>query len=479
MKSLSIRVRLTLWYAASFAAMLVVFCVLIDALLHERLLARTNFELEEELHELVLEVGLAPTREELIRQLDLRFSEHDAFEFQVQDQSRALLFASRGSSHVKFPVPVGIADHSNALENVDFPQLGLTRIASQQIAESPDRLVVQAAIPLERNLAELRDLRRLFLTIGPVMFLIAVAGGYALARRSLRPVDEMTRSAARITAADLDERLAVVNPWDELGRLGTTLNQMLDRLHLALNEMRNFTADAAHEFRTPLCVIRSSAEVALTTPRDAAYYKENLHGILAETERLTALSNQLLVLAREDAGLAETALGPVDCGDLLDGIAGDLEAMCEEKQLNLSRSGLSTAVVHGDSDRLRRVFVNLLDNAIKYTPPGGSVAIEMESECGMVRITVCDTGIGIPEEDLPRVFDRFYRSDASRTRETGGAGLGLAICKAIVERHKGRIELRCRDSHGLMVCVWLPVLKTVNPFDKRITDGYVHSEAFA
>jgi heavy metal sensor kinase len=295
------------------------------------------------------------------------------------------------------------------------------------------------------------------LAIGPLMILVSIGGGYWLATRSLRPVDQMTQTAARITAQQLDSRLEVANPHDELGRLALTFNALLDRLERSFTELRKFTADAAHEFRTPLAVIRTSLEVALRSPRTPGYYETCLQAVAEENERLTSLANQLLLLAQEDAGLTDNVAEPVDLADLVERVKNDLEPLADEKSQVIRCELAADIWVDGDSQALRRVCLNLLDNALKFTPAGGEIELRLKTALGKAELTIADTGPGIAAEHLPHIFERFYRVDSSRNRETGGAGLGLAICRAIVVRHGGEIRLTS-DHQETSVRVELPLM---------------------
>lgn len=454
----SLRQRLTLWYAGSLIVLLAVFGGLIDALMYERLLSRTDFELDEELHELVLEVNLSHDRHDLLRQLQLRFSDHNSFEFQVLTDSEERIFQSRNLSPLMLPAPQ-LESNRPHFSTAQLPVLGDSRIASQRIVSAQGPLTVQVVMPLGRYLAELRDLRRLMLTVGPLMTLLSIGGGYWLAGRSLNPVARMTSAAERITAEQLAERLEAANPHDELGRLAVAFNGLLDRLERSFLELRQFTADAAHEIRTPLAVIRSSAEVALHATRSSAYYQECLQTISEEIERLTSLSNQLLLLAREDAGLKDDLPQRVNITDLLEQVAHDLEPLADDGVLTIEYDLAREAWLLGDRERLRRVFLNLMDNAIKFTPSGGNILVRLIIDDADAEVTVRDTGFGIPPEHLPHIFDRFYRVDPSRNRESGGAGLGLAICRAIVNRHGGNITVESDIGSGTTVRVVLPVLQ--------------------
>jgi heavy metal sensor kinase len=425
MKNWPIRWRLTAWYAVCLAGTLLLFGALVDALMHQRLLSRTDFELDEELHEVALEATLAGSRTEFLRQLQLRFGDHKTYEFQVFDVQGQRLYTTAERDSASVPVPAEFDGETRQFQSARLPHLGDSRIASQQVPMPDGPLIIQVIFPLGGYVAELSDLRWLMLTVGPLMVLLSVAGGYWLARRSLAPVDQMSRSANRITAGQLDERLAIANPEDELGHLASTFNAMLDRLEGTITELRQFTADAAHEIRTPLAVIRSAAEVALHSPRSASYYQECLQSIAEDTNRLTTLSDQLLLLAKEDAGLAEHPLEDIDLTQLVEQVATDLEPLADEKSVTIIRQRSNPCQVRGDTQRLRRVFLNLVDNAIKFTPPGGEISISQTSRNGLAEVTVADTGCGVAASHIPHIFDRFYRHqsrDCSPPRRRDSSG---------------------------------------------------------
>ena len=453
---LPIRARLTAWYAASLSAMIFVFGLSIDGLMHDRLMTRTDAELDEELHELALEIEMAADRDDLLRQLDLRFGRHETFDFVVQTHDGDCVFSSRRLRDVPTALArtragVGTSHSSAALDGV-----GRCRIGARAVRGPDGPMSMAVVAPLSRYLAELQDLRWLLATVGPLVVLIALFGGWWLARRSLSPVDAMTAAAARITSERLGERLTSGHSEDELGRLASTLNAMLDRLQRSLDDTRRFTADAAHELRTPLAVIRSTAEVALRSRRSEEEYADCLHTVLDGTERLTSLSNQLLILAREDAGLHEEPQQSLDLAQVIQETAADLEPLAELRGVRLYFDQMKPTPVLADRERMRRVFVNLLDNAIKYTPGGGEVRLAIGVRDGRAEVLIRDTGIGIAAQHLPHIFDRFYRADASHDRATGGTGLGLAICRAIVASHRGEIQLSSEWSVGTEVRVILP-----------------------
>jgi heavy metal sensor kinase len=267
----------------------------------------------------------------------------------------------------------------------------------------------------------------------------------------------LRRSTQEITADHLSRRLPVVNPGDELGRLAQTINEMIGRLERSFAEVRRFTADASHELRTPLTAIRTEAEVALTRATTTADQQHLLGSILEECERLTRLTDQLLTLSREDAGVAPFVREPVDLQALVRGVAEIMRPLADARGLRPNVDCGDGVEVCGDGARLRQVFFNLLDNAIKYTPAGGEIGVRVERRSGEALVTVRDTGIGIPAEHLPRVFDRFYRVDKARSREQGGTGLGLSISRSIVAAHGGRIAVESFVGKGTTFTVILPL----------------------
>jgi heavy metal sensor kinase len=345
------------------------------------------------------------------------------------------------------------------------------RLLSRTVPGPDGPLILQVAAPLAADDRELSELLTVLILAGPLSLVFALGGGYVLARRALAPVDRMAAEADQITATRLDRRLDVINPADELGRLGATLNGMIARLERSFEEIRRFTADAAHELRTPLAVVRNVAEVALRSPREPEHYRRVLADILEEVERLTRLADQLLFLCREDAGLVRRAVGELRLDELVRGAVEHMAVVAEAKGLTLKTGELGACPVRGDADQLRRSLFNLLDNAIKFTPTGGTVRVSLERSDGIVHLVVSDTGVGIPAEHIPYVFERFYRVDPARGREIDGTGLGLAICRSIAEAHGGRIRIESDINIGTRAIVTLPVtppVPSVGPKDEPL-----------
>jgi heavy metal sensor kinase len=296
------------------------------------------------------------------------------------------------------------------------------------------------------------------LSIGlPLVVLLISLVGYIVAGRALRPVYEMARRASRIGVERLNERLDILNPEDELGRLGTAFNQTLERLQISFEQLNRFTADASHELRTPLTAIRSVGEVALQTSGDSAYYRDRIGSMLEEADRLTRLVESLLTMSRADAGRIPLQPSEFNLVELAREAATLLDVLAEEKNQVISVEGDAAVEVHADRLILRQALINLIDNAVKYSPRGGSIRVRVAELPGHALLEVQDNGPGIPEQHARKVFQRFYRVDRARSRADGGAGLGLSIVEWAVEAHGGVVQLRQDSGSGCTFSIRLPL----------------------
>ena len=463
MRRLGIRWQLSLWYGVFLSLLLLVFSGAVLLLMRHHLLTLTDAALNEELADLAGDIRRCPGLAEIPGELGVRYASHDGYEFQVSDGADAILFRSDQFGAVRLPVPDRPSRSDRPIvASLSLDRLGRWRVASRRIVgPSETALVIQAAISLRPNDTALRELATVLLLAGPLALSGALGGGYWLARQTLAPVDRMVATASEISASRLDRRLDAPNARDELGRLAATFNEMFARLQRSFEETRRFTADAAHELRTPLAVMRTEAEVALRAPRSPERDGRVLEDLLEEIDRLTRLVSQLLFLCREDSGVGEGEFRPVRVDELIRDVAEHMQVAAREKDVELRAVPASSAcLIRGAPDRLRQLLFNLLDNAIKFTAPGGIVSLEGESLDGKVRVVVADTGIGIPAEHLPRVFERFYRVDPARGRDTEGTGLGLAICRSIVEAHQGQIQIESVPRRGTRVIFDLPAAQS-------------------
>jgi heavy metal sensor kinase len=284
---------------------------------------------------------------------------------------------------------------------------------------------------------------------------LAIAGGYFLAGRVLAPVGAMAQKAREITAESLAKRLPVDNAEDEFGRLATVFNDTLARLQNAFERLRRFTADASHELRTPLTAMRSVGEVALQGTLDAVAYRDVIGSMLEEVDRLTRLVESLLILTRADSGKVQLASETLDLGGLAGHVIDQLRVLADEKQQELTLRAPIRVHAMADVTLIHHALMNLIHNAIKYTPNGGTISVAVNAKDGLAVIEVRDTGPGIPAAHQGRVFDRFYRVDTSRSRESGGVGLGLAIARWAVEANGGQIELASDVTDGSLFRVVL------------------------
>jgi heavy metal sensor kinase len=465
MKGLSIRWRLTLWYGLVLAIVLAIFGSAVYVTRRHELFNRADEALGGELDDISDDIQAAKDAAKLSQQLERRFARHDDYEFQVSRVGGPLFFQSDRLRPGRFTVPavssslkhLDFESVSLGTENITVDSLGHLRTMSRLVPGPDGPLVVQAATSLAPVDRELTDLVTVLLFAGPVALVCAIGGGYVLARQALWPVDRMVQTADQITATRLDRRIDVANPDDELGRLARTLNGMIARLERSFDEIRRFTADAAHELRTPIAVLRNEAEVALRQPREPEQYRAILEDQLEELERLSRLAERLLFLCREDARLVPIARQPVDLREVVVDVAEHMRLVAREKGVTLPAEGVAPCSVRGDEDLLRRLLFNLVDNAIKFTPAGGTVRIETIRGDAEAKIAIIDSGIGIAPEHLPHVFQRFYRVDSASGPDVDGTGLGLAIARSIAEAHGGSIAIESTVGEGTRAILTLPL----------------------
>ncbi len=484
MKPLSVRARLTLWYTGILAATLILLGGVAYALLLHGLWQDLDASLEGVAKTVVRTVAQPPAEpfpaemDQVLRQffgpnladkfyqfldprgrLDPRWPQLHGGNFRVSPQT--LQNATQGDATFE-TVP---GDGPYPVRIITAPVMFRGRLVN----------LLQVGLSLEGLYKARRRFLYTLAALLPLALLLAGTGGSLLARRALRPVDQMTRTARRIEAEHLAQRLEGANVDDELGRLARTLNEMLARLETAFAQVRRFSADASHELRTPLTVLKGEIEVALRSPREVAEYQRVLTSSLEEVERMSRLVEDLLLLSRADAGAIKWEKSPVELDRLVEEVAKQGDVLARERQVQVSIESLEPLIAQGDGQRLRQLLLNLVDNAIKYTPPGGQVRLAVravkpspatgdpatilagEGEAGCVDLTVQDTGIGISPEMLPRIFERFFRADEAHSRETGGAGLGLCIAKTIAEAHGGRIQVRSSPGAGSTFTVTLPL----------------------
>jgi heavy metal sensor kinase len=306
-------------------------------------------------------------------------------------------------------------------------------------------------------------IRMLLLVSIPVFLLCAAFGGYWMSRHALDPVNQIIRAAKNISAQNLSSRLEVPLTGDELQSLSETLNGMLERLEASFKKITQFTADASHELRTPVAVMRTRAELSLRRARSLDDYRDTVAQIHSELERTTELIEKLMFLARTDSGAEPIPFARVNLSEIVHDVCTQGSALAEGKQVAFHEDLPADPVwIQGDEHLLRRLFLILVDNAVKYTPADGTVEVSVQEKDGTAVGEIRDTGIGIAASDLPNIFERFYRADKARSRETGGTGLGLSIGRWIAEAHAGKIGVESSPGHGSTFQVRLPLSKNGN-----------------
>ncbi len=445
----SIRFRLTIWYALVLAAGLILFAGLIwislrHTLLHEvdQQLASQASGFEVFLKNELAEVPAPPLREEIAEFCGAlpRLSY-----LRVRSFDEKFAFSYPANSPVP---PMRNKASESAYTNIYWRQHAY-RAIYREIVTQDGRYAVEIGASLDTIHHILSLLEAMFFGLVPAVLVLSSLGSIWLSRRALKPVDAMTSAARAISIDNLSSRLPAPQTGDELQRLAEAWNTMLSRLEAAINKISQFAADASHELRTPLAIIHTSAELALRRMRSSEQYRESLEEITAETERMTQLVEDLLFLARSDSSSADMPLEPLDITQVLRDVCSELQAMAEFRRVNLRCTyGQNAAFVKGNRRALRRLFLVLLDNAIKYSEPGSEVLVLSRSDSGNPEVVIKDFGAGISAQDLPHIFERFYRSEEARTHSAGGHGLGLALAESIARRHNARISVTTSVGEG-------------------------------
>ena len=455
MKAIPIRKQLTAWYFLIVAAALIGFAIFALAVMRQSIYSTVDEQLEDHaraLQSLIANSDPAAVADELKKRGELQSGSQL---FQVSDSSGHFVYRSRVMQQVG--VPAGRPDQSRT-ENAEYDGLPLRMMTTTAVAGNLT-LVVQVAEPMDDFLEAVERFRTAMLLGIPVLLLAAAAGGYWMSTRAMRPVREITRAAQAITPQDLSQRVAEPQTGDELQQLAETLNNMLRRIETAVARITQFTADASHELRTPIALIRTRAEVTLDNPRTNDQYRSALREVLAESERTSALIENLMLLARSDTGSEVLHFERTDLCALARDASAQAQTLADAKQLAWKAVISDPPIwVNGDAQSLRRLLLILVDNAVKYTPHGGSISLTVRSDGKHAEIEVHDTGIGISEADLPHIFERFYRADKARSRDQGGTGLGLSIGRWIARAHGAEISAESSAGTGSSFIVRLPVV---------------------
>jgi heavy metal sensor kinase len=457
----SVRIRLTLWYAGVLALSLIAFALVIYYAAGSVFQERQDESLRSTAHtvasayveEFAETHSVAKAGQVVLAEITFpnRY-------VQLTDNAGQPIAASANLNGAAVSIPPAILSeaHTRGFSHASVNNL---RVAVVPLSSGQTLGFAAVAEPLSVIEDGLRHLRRDLFAGVPLVLLLASAGGYFLARKSLAPIASMNNQTQRISAENLSARLDVSNTRDELGHLATTINDLLARMESSFKEQQRFIADASHELRTPLAVLRGETEVALGKTRTIEEYQQSLSLIQDEAERLSRIVEDLFILARQPINTS-TALNQerVSLNDAVRDCARAARVLAIRKGVRLRVENDSPSIaLQGDEELIKRMILNLLDNAVKYTPAGGEISLALGRHNGDAEIIVRDTGIGIAEQDQPRVFDRFYRVDKARARAMGGAGLGLSIAQWIVDVHGGEISVASAPGHGSTFTVVLPV----------------------
>ena len=323
-----------------------------------------------------------------------------------------------------------------------------------------DYVKIFVAYPLEPIYEITDNVFYNILFVTPFALLISVIGGWFLAHKSLKPVDELTKTAKEITAQNLSRRLPATRVDDELGRLTEQFNDMISRLQASFAQIQQFSADASHELRTPLTIMRGEIDVALRNQRLSKDSRELLSSINDELIRLSSIVESLMILVKSDTGRLVFTMQPIALDEFIEQLFEETKLLAESKKIKVKLERIQPVRINGDAERLKQLFLNLIDNALKYTPPRGHVTLTLTKKDGEAWLAIKDSGIGIPRKDQTKIFDRFYRVDRTEEQmeDAGGSGLGLSIAKWITEAHHGHIEVKSREGRGSTFIVRLPSL---------------------
>lgn len=457
MNTRSIRFRLATWHAALFTAVIMVLGAVLYGTVKEYLddtLLETQGRRAHQIAETLLANAPKTGEDYVIREIKALYSPEQSDRFiRVTRGDGSILYVSGPPDDQSFdPSKVPQSTGRDAVESARSEKLDDGRIlliaAFRAATTEGGHYLVEVGTSAEPVDRFARHLLKLLVFGIPLVGIVAAVGGYLLAGRALRTVEQIAVKAENITQHNLSERLPVSRTGDELERLSISLNHMITRLDDAFSNSKRFVADASHELRTPLTVIQGELENLASDSKLSADMRDRVGSALEDVERLGKIVGKLFALSRLDAGEAQEEWVQIDLASLASATSDQMTLLAEDKRIKVTRDTGEPVYVMGDRSRLQQVVVNLLDNAVKYTPPGGSVHLRVHGSGGQGILEIADTGVGIPPEALPLVFERFFRVDRDRSAGADGAGLGLAIVKSICVAHGGRVEVESAVGSG-------------------------------
>lgn len=462
----SIRSRLTAWYILLLGIILILFSVFLNYFLSKRLYESVDNSLTVSATVVATSAVMKFNRSPLPG-LDQFFEQFmgagnlNKF-YRIYDGSGNVGSRSNNIDASKFPLSQEA--YADALSGTNSYETFLVdgkhpiRVITMPILREKKLVnLVQVGTSLEAVKETLRNLRIFLFTAVPSVLVFATLFARFLARRALKPISKIIKTARDIgQGQELSQRIPVFKVQDELGQLALTFNEMMDRLENSFAQMRQFSSDASHELRTPLTVLQGQNELVLSKLRDPKEYQEVIISNLEEIKYMSKVLEDLFVLSRSDENQVLLNYKRMDLRDLVEEVCRHAEILAEEKDISIVIAFLEQVKINGDEVRLRQMVWNILHNGIKYTQPGGELKVSLLEESGFALLSIQDTGIGIPEKDLPFIFDRFYRVDKARSKDEGGSGLGLSICRHIAEAHKGKIEVESKPGLGTRFKIHIP-----------------------
>ena len=456
--------KLTLWYGLTFLTSALMICTFLYFRLGHQLLKEIDQFLLDETKEMEKVLSLDPKETNYLMGFedDVMMRKFYPFFFQILDKDGRPLYTSKDFQKIGYEskdrVLANARTGKETREKIRAPQRRTPyRIISTPVYKNGELAeIIQLGTHLRYVRKNLSNFRNNILVALPIILALGTMGGWILARRSLSPIGYIASKARSITSQNLSERLTLRGTDDEMDDLIRTINEMISRLEGSFKRMAEFTADASHELKTPICAMRGEAEVLLLKERKGEEYQEALAHFIEQFDHLNQLINDLILLSKFDTSQVELKRAPLRLDLLIQDLSHLFQVLAEQKNISLEIGDLEEATVMGDKVRLQQLFTNLIDNAIKYTSRGSiHLTVEKNENAGLVRIK--DTGIGVPKEEQEKIFKRFYRTDKSRSKDTGGVGLGLSIAEWIVRAHHGRIEVDSELGKGSTFTVYLPI----------------------
>jgi heavy metal sensor kinase len=462
-------VKMTLWYILSFSVSTLVICAFLYFSLRHQLLKEIDQFLLDETKEMEKALSQEPGETYFLMRFEdeVMTRKYYPFFFQILDEEGRPLYISKEFREMEYVAPDRVLANArngkNTMEEIHSQGRRRTfRVISAPVYKDGKLAeIIQVGTHLYFVRKNLDRFKNYILLSLPIMLVLGALGGWVLARRSLSPIGYIASKARSITSENLSERLHPRGTGDELDDLILTINEMIARLQSSFERMAEFTADASHELKTPICAMRGEAEVLLSKGRKAEEYQEGLAHFIEQFDHLNHMINDLILLSKFDATQVELKMELLRLDLLVKDLCNLFQILAEQKKITFETETIEKVTVIGDKVRLQQLFTNLIDNAIKYTPKG-SIRVSVEKNQEVVRVKISDTGLGIPKEEQEKIFKRFYRVDKSRSRESGGVGLGLSIADWIAHAHRGSIEVDSELNKGSTFTVYLPLQKVTD-----------------